>query len=92
MHLRSLLIECGPWGMAQDPVAMYARVRKHWRGSRVYITQGAARRAWRRGKREPEGASERLAADIEAAVLAEGGTHEQAGRVLLACMSTYVFV
>ncbi len=92
MHLRDILLEAGPWGLGQDPDVMYVRVREQWRGARVHMTTSAARRDWRKRRREPLGAAERLAADIERAILAEGGTELHVDRTLLASMGWHLFI
>ena len=72
MLLRNLLHDCGPWPEGADPEAIADALRPVWRGARVFMTRPAAKRVWRRERREPRGAAERLAHDVEAAIGARG--------------------
>ena len=92
MHLRDVLTECGPWPMATGPHEIADGVRERWGGARIYITRPAARRAWRRERREPTGAAERLAADVESAILAAHGTDAHVERVLTMVMGSYLWI
>ena len=90
MHLRRLLDDCGAWPEEEGREAVIHRLRPAWSGTRVFMTKNACRRAWRGECRGPFGAAERLANDIEAAILAEGGTDAQVRDVLLGCLSAYL--
>lgn len=92
MHLRDALASCGPWPMASGPHEIAAALRGRWGGVRIYVTRSAVRRAWRRERREPAGAAEWLAADVEAAILAARGTEAQVERVLTMVMGSYLWV
>ena len=92
MHLRDALAECGPWPVVVEPREIAAAVAVGWGGARIYMTRPAARRAWRRERREPTGAAERLAADVEVAILAAQGTDAQVERVLTMAMGSYLWV
>ena len=90
MNLRNLLLESGPWPMIVDPVEIAEQLNPTWRGCRVFFTRNAVKRIWRSENRVPDGAAERLVADIERCILDQGGSTEHVERVLLACMSSYV--
>ena len=92
MLLRRLLLESGPWGILQDPDRMADRLIDEWKGVRVYMTASACKRSWRRIGREPSGAAERVAAAIESAILAEGGTEHHVKRVLIAAMGDFLLI
>ena len=92
MLLRKLLHECGPWPERADPDAIADALSPAWRGARVFVTRTAARRAWRRAGREPRGAAERLAHDVEAAIVAGGGDGSHVERCLVGCMTSYLEV
>ena len=90
--LRKLLHECGPWPEGADPDAIAEQVEAAWKGARVFMVRPAVKRAWRKEEREPTGAAERLAHDIEAAILAGGGDGERVELCLLALMTDHVLV
>ena len=92
MLLRDVIAESGPWEPRQSPERIAGRVEGDWRGSHVYMTAAAAKRLWPREGRPPRGAAERLAADIERAVLAEYGTGDQVDRILFALMGSRVTI
>ena len=78
--------------MVTEPLRIFARVRVTWGGSRVFMTRTAVKRCWRSQQRGPEGAAERIASDIADAIIGEGGTEHHVDRVLLACMTTHLWV
>ena len=90
MLLRNLLHDCGPWPEGADPDAIVDALKPVWRGARVFMTRQAAKREWRRERREPRGAAERLAHDVEAAIGAGGGSCAHVERCLVGCMSSYL--
>lgn len=92
MLLRELLRNCGPWAVGTDPDAIAGRVEGKWKGARVFMTRPAVARAWATEGRPPRGAAERLAHDIEVAVLAEGGDRSHIERCLLAVMTDRIIV
>lgn len=92
MRLRSLLVDAGPWPPGVEPAVIAARLEARHHGARVFVTRPAAKRRWRIEGRHPRGAAEHFAADIEGAILGSGGTDAHVERVLLACMSSHVFV
>ena len=92
MRLRSLLKASGPWPDGVEPEVIAARVGGQWRGVRVYMRRPACKVAWRRERREPAGAAELLARDIESAILAEGGSDAHVTGVLIGCMGSYIEV
>ena len=92
MNLRNLLRDSGPWPHNVRPEAIEARLHPRWKGVRVFMKQPACKRIWRRERRDPAGAAERLAADIEAAVLVEGGDEYHVRGVLVGCMGSYLNV
>lgn len=66
-----------------------ARVAGQWRGANLYLPLRVTRLRW--AGAAPRGAAERFAADLHAAVLAHGGTTEDA-RVVLAALVGRRFV
>ena len=92
MRLRNLLAQSGPWPMAVEPNDIARRIEERWRGTLTFMTIPAAKRRWRTGSRAPSGAAEHLARDIESAVLDAGATDAHVERVLLACMSSHLYV
>ena len=92
MHLRSLLIESGPWGMGQDPASIHAAIAAEWGGARVFMTRAATKRAWRREIRAPRGAAEHVAAAIERGIRDAGATDAHVERVLIGCALTHLFI
>lgn len=57
-------------------------IAARWQGANLYLPARIARCRWR--GRDPRGAAEQFAADLIAAVLAHGGTREDARVVLTA--------
>lgn len=92
MHLRKLLAECGPWCTAAAPARIAQSLESRWGGARVFMTIPAVKQRWRAEGRDPKGGAERLAADIEQAILDCGGEREHVERVLLACTGGHLFV
>lgn len=92
MRLRSLLVEAGPWPPGVAPAAIATRIEARWRGSLTFMTVPAAHRRWRADHRDPRGAAEHLAADIERAILDGGGTVAHVERVLIACMTAHLYI
>ena len=89
MNLHRLLRSCDLLSPTQRR-AISDRLRADWRGIRIWMTVSACKRAWRCEHRGPRGAAERAAADIDAAIPAEGGTEHDVRAVLISCMSGYV--
>ena len=91
MRLRNLLNESGPWPMMTDPFSIARDVERRWGGALTFVTVSAAQRRWHAEGREPRGAAECLARDIERAILGGGGEEEHVKRVLLGCMSSHIY-
>lgn len=92
MHLRDVIPQCGPWPMVVDVHGIAPIVAARGGGARVYMTRSAVRRRWYRDHREPRGAAEMVAAEIEQAVLASGGTMEHVERVLTMTLGGYLWI
>lgn len=90
--MRDIILAAGPWPTGADPRGIAAAVEREWKGARVFVTIPAARRHFRRQRREPVGAAERFAACVEACVLAGGGDDGHVERILIACMGSRLHI
>lgn len=92
MSLRRLLAESGPWPSVLTATRIAHAVESRWKGARVFMTIKAARLRFRAEGRDPRGAAECLAADIEQAIHDCGGQRAHVDRILLACMTNWIHV
>ena len=83
MLLRDVILHVGVWEACPNLKRIVARLEENWGGARVYMTVNAGKRLWSQKGRQPYGAAERLAAEIESAIRADGGTDELVDAILL---------
>ncbi len=69
-------------------IAVIAEMRQRWSGTRIYITDRAARLDFD----VPVGAAERFASDLDAAVRRAGATRADTRRILLPLMRSRNYI